>query len=197
MKQIKLFSGETAHVATVEFHRDRQRVKHLEQPYDRERLQCAALLILAAQRHLGRQATVSDLGCGDGGLLSLIQGHVEDCWGYDFTPANAAGWTERRVRAEQLDVFGADRDSVKFGDITATTEVLEHLTDPFAAVRWIGRHSHYLVASSPWDETEGNHNDCHAWAFDREGYRALIEHGGFAILKHLVLGRFQLILGGR
>lgn len=191
--QWKLFDGDVARVSTPEYHRDRARAKHLEEdPISRARLELAAEF---AKEAVGRGAdSLSDLGCGDGGLLSLVQGFVT-AWGYDFTPANAEGWSERKVNAELLDVFGTDADWVEFGDITAVTEVLEHLTDPFAAVKWIAEHSRFIVASSPWDERPDSFTDCHAWAFDRLGYRRLVEQGGYRVLRHENVGRFQVILG--
>src|SRR5437899_3391065 len=157
MAEWKLFDGDVPHVSTAAFHADRERARHLDQPVHRPRLELAAAMVSAASTlHAGRtgsHATLSDLGCGDGGLLSLAQGGLADAWGYDFAPANAEGWPERGVKAEALDVFGADADRVRFGDITACTEVLEHIADPHGAVRWIGEHSSFIVASSPWNET--------------------------------------------
>jgi hypothetical protein len=199
MAEWKLFDGDVPYVSTAEFHADRERAPHLEQPAHRPRLEHAAGLVLAAVQLVARggaRATVSDLGCGDGGLLSLIQDHTT-AWGYDFAPANVAGWAERGVTAEALDVFGADRDAVKFGDITVMTEVLEHLADPHGVVRWVGEHSPFIVASSPWGERPDWHDECHAWAFDRVGYRALIEQGGYRILRHDPVGQFQVVLGMR
>jgi Methionine biosynthesis protein MetW len=120
MAEWKLFDGDVPHVSTREFHADRPRAPHLEQPQHRPRLERAAEYVLSAADLIGPEATVSDLGCGDGGLLSLIKPIAS--WGYDFAPANAAGWTERGVTATQLDVFGADRDQVEFGDVTCVTE---------------------------------------------------------------------------
>jgi SAM-dependent methyltransferase len=194
--ETKLFTGDRADVSTFEFHEHRERAPHLESPVHRPRLILAGRMVATAA-NLAQPATVSDLGCGDGGLLSLIKPFVTDAWGYDFAPANAAGWTERDVQAEALDVFGADRDKVSFGTITCVTEVLEHLTDPHDAVRWIGQNSRFIVASSPWDEGPEWADECHAWAWDRPGYRALIEQGGFRILHHQDAGRFQVILGMR
>jgi SAM-dependent methyltransferase len=148
--------------------------------------------------HQVRLGSVSDFGCGDGGLLYLLESSYGiDCWGYDFAPANVAGWTERGVTAQQADVFGADRDLVKFGDLTVVTEVLEHIADPHGAVRWIGENSKWIVASSPMTEGPWGHDECHAWAWDPAGYRVLIEQGGFQIIEHNGLGPFQLILGRR
>lgn len=190
------FFDDVAHVSTFEFHEHRERAAHLEQPIHRPRLAKAAELVFDAAGSLDAgNATVSDLGCGDGGLLSVVQRHVDEAWGYDFAPANVAGWAERGVKAEQVDAFGESRDQVRFGAITVVTEVLEHLADPHGSVRWIGENSPFIVASSPHDEGPWWHDECHAWAFDRDGYRALIEQGGYRILRHEDAGRFQVILG--
>jgi hypothetical protein len=199
----KLFDGDVPRMSTAEFHRDRERAPHLEQEVHRPRLYKAAELVEASAA-MYRQAhpewrdpyPVSDLGCGDGGLLSLLA--VDPwtvAWGYDFQPSNVVGWAERGVRAELLDAFGADRGRVQFGCTAVVTEVLEHVADPFEVVRWIGRRTHYIVASSPWDESPDSHDACHAWAFDQDGYRGLLEQGGFEVLRHETLGRFQVVLG--
>jgi hypothetical protein len=193
----KLFPGKVAHVSTPEFHEHRERAAHLEQEGHRPRLIKAAEFVEQAQAVDQSRLSVSDLGCGDGGLLELLKARQWPAWGYDFAPANEAGWQERGVDASRLDVFGADRDKVRFGDIAVVTEVLEHLSDPFEAVRWIGLHSSWIVASSPHDETGKWHDECHAWAFDVQGYRALISGGGFQLVRHEIVGRFQLILGRR
>lgn len=195
MTEWRLFDGDVPHVSTAEFHADRARATHLEQPNHRPRLEMAAALVRIAASRIGPSATVSDLGCGDGGLLSLMGGI--EAWGYDFCPANAVGWPERGVKAQPLDVFGADRDRVRFGNVTCVTEVLEHLADPHGAVRWIGEHSEAIVASSPWNERPDSHDECHAWAFDLAGYRALIEQGGFTVTRHVQVLQFQVILGWR
>lgn len=194
--------GETPHVSTPEFHQHRDRAPHLEQPVHQPRLHRACEFAIHAMQNLAEQAdrpiSLSDLGCGDGGLLSLLRGVVGlTSWGYDFQPSNEAGWIERGVTAERADVFGEDRPLVSLGDISVTTEVLEHLADPHEAVRWIGTRSDYLVASSPWNETPESHDECHAWGFDQDGYRALIEQGGFTVVRHETVGQFQVILGER
>lgn len=188
----KLFDGATSPVSTAAFHAHRDRADHLASPVHRPRLLKAAEFVRLAAAQCD-DPSVSDLGCGDGGLLSLLSGEVE-AWGYDFCPANAAGWAERGVKAEQADVFGADRRRVRFGSITVVTEVLEHLTDPAGAVAWIREHSRFLVASSPWVETDLRHDECHAWAFDVAGYRELVTGAGFRVGRHAQVGGFQVVL---
>lgn len=189
-------------VSTAEFHADRARAPHLEQAGHQPRLLAAAALVDEAVE-LARPAgaamiSVADLGCGDGGLLQLVAKLRDVCvWGYDFQPSNEVGWKERGVDGRAADVFGADRDAVVFGDVAVMTEVLEHVADPHAVVRWVGQYARYLIASSPWVETDEQHDECHAWAWDFAGYADLIRQGGFRLLRHLPVGPFQLVLAVR
>jgi hypothetical protein len=188
----KLFDGDTAYVSTSEFHAGRERAPHLEQPGHRDRLHAAAGLVRSCAAPQRRYA---DLGCGDGGLLSLCQHVFERAWGYDFQPSNAPGWAERGVTAEQLDVFGKDWNRVNLGHVVSCTEVLEHLTDPHGALRQV--HStwpvEYLVCSSPVNEHAGAHDECHAWAWDYDGYEQLVTGAGFRLIEHVLTGSYQLI----
>lgn len=205
MGEWKLFEGEIPHVSTFEFHEHRDRAPHVDQPGHRPRLERARDLVVQAVDELipagsfdGTLLNVSDLGCGDGGLLQLLA--ADDrirAYGYDFQPSNAAGWAERGVEAALADVFGADRKSVDVGRIAIVTEVLEHLADPHGVVRWIGEDADFIVASSPWQERSARHDECHAWAWDLAGYQALIRQGGYEIEVHDRVGPFQLILGRR
>lgn len=192
--QWRLFGTDIPYVSTFAFHEHRDRAPHLDQPDHQPRLFLAASLVVHAAELLG-SATVSDLGCGDGGLLSLLAGEesVTRAWGYDFAPANAAGWAERRVEAYPVDVFG-DRNRVRFGDIAVMTEVLEHVADPHGSLRWAGENARYVVASSPRFETPENHAPEHAWAWDTDGYGELFRQAGLRVLRHEVTGLFQVVL---
>lgn len=199
MAEWKLFVGDVPPVSTASFHAGRERAPHLEQPQHRERLLAAAGMVrrrVADALPLAERGllTFSDLGCGDGGLLSLVQDQFAEAWGYDFCPANAAGWAERGVRAELLDAFGEGQAQVRFGSVIAMTEVLEHLADPPAALRWARANSSALICSSPHNENDRHHDPEHAWAWDLEGYAKLVTDAGWEILAHEACPpRFQLI----
>ena len=186
MTEWRLFDGDNPDVSTFAFHEHRPRAPHLEQPDHCSRLHKTAELI----RHLA-PASVVDLGCGDGGLLSLIKDIPS--WGYDFQPANAQGWADRGVTAEERDVF-TTRGPLRWGQVAVLTEVLEHLADPHGVVEWVSHHTTWVVASSPKDETAERHGDCHAWAWDLDGYRSLFEPH-FHVASHTTADWSQIIVG--
>lgn len=199
MAEWKLFDANVAEVSTFEFHKDRERAPHLEQWVHQGRLQLAADFVReAVDRVEGRvtaPATVIDLGCGDGGLLSLISRLPwTNAYGFDFQPSNAQGWQERNVTAMALD-FVSDFELVASADVYVMTEVLEHLTDPHLMVRKIRAKGDrvQLVASSPYTEDYNSHDACHAWAWDMDGYKALMVNAGFNVVRHETTGMFQVI----
>lgn len=204
MTEYRFFEGDTAYVSTAAFHADRERAPHLEQGPHQWRLHTAASFVGIAQGLLGHPATVSDLGCGDGGLLSVLATSdyaLMGAWGYDFAPANVAGWAERGVTASALDVFGDDWDGVKLGNIVVMTEVIEHLTDPHGTLRKLRAArvrdvAQYLVCSSPWTETDQSHCGEHAWAWDVEGYIKLLTDAGWTVQRHVTDSMFQVVLAG-
>ena len=194
----KLFDGDIAGVSTRVYHKDRERARHLEQPGHRERLIRAAAYCVEAEemaaRDRGKPVTFSDLGCGDGGLLSLVHGTFARAWGYDFCPANLAGCRERGVWASDLDVFGDDWRGAEVGTVCAMTEVLEHLTDPHQALKWVRNKAVMLVCSSPFSETDRTHAPEHAWAWDELGYEAMLRGAGWEPVRHSTMGSTQLVL---
>lgn len=185
MAEYRFFDdGTVPYVSTAEFHADRDRAPHLEQPMHRGRLEKVAQCI----RQLHPRSIV-DLGCGDGGLLSLLRDIPS--YGYDFQPTNIKGWNDRQVTARALD-FVMESDKITWGELTVMTEVLEHLADPHTAVALVSRNSKYIVASSPHSETPEHHAEEHAWGWDMEGYQALF-NPHWMVLQHFKLDWCQIL----
>ncbi len=167
----------------------RDHVPHLEQPGHRDRLMQTATFVAQVAFSHGLR-TVVDLGAGDGGLLSLLGPNLT-AWGYDLTPANLQAAKERGVDVRLGDVVDGD---VEWGQIAVCTEVLEHLVDPDGFLRKVIANVSALVCSSPKDEHIGHAYEFHTWAWDLEGYRALIERNGFRILRQRTVHSFQVLL---
>ena len=95
------------------------------------------------------------------------------------------------------DVFnaGVDRAQVELGDLVVMTEVLEHVEDPAAVLGWLRDEGiSYVVASSPYTETEHEHSPEHAWAWDTDGYVDLMRAAGRQVVKQALVGRYQVAL---
>lgn len=187
MAEYRFFDeGTMPYVSTLDFHKYRVRASHLEDPAHRGRLARVAHIIRSLHA-----TSVVDLGCGDGGLLSMLSGI--DAWGYDFQPSNVAGWLERGVEAEQKDVLypGAD---IRWGEVAVMTEVLEHIADPHGVVEWAAKHSKFIVASSPHSETPQHHAEEHAWGWDMPGYVAMFAPH-WEVISHETLAWCQILLG--
>lgn len=188
MSEWQLFEpGTIPECTTPEWYLDRERAPHLEQAPHRGRLHMTAQLVREAN-----PVSVVDLGAGDGGLLSLIPD--VPAWGYDLCPANLDGAKARGVDVRLGDVVAGD---IEWAELAVATEMLEHLVDPHGFVRRIAEHSHWIVASSPWVETDVDHYEFHVWAWDTNGYRALIEQAGFEVVAHKQDQFFQVIMGIR
>lgn len=193
MTEWKLFEGDTAYVSTAEYHKDRERAMHLEDPNHKDRLQKAYEFIIRAVSQFPatrlNPASVVDLGCGDGGLLQLLRLGMHAniiARGYDFAPANVDGSASRGLsNVQYLDLFPAVGNPVNSKvmemrlDVVNMTEVIEHMSRPHQVLAFLAPRTKWLVASSPWNETDTNHADCHAWAWDARGYYRLLDEAGF------------------
>jgi 2-polyprenyl-3-methyl-5-hydroxy-6-metoxy-1,4-benzoquinol methylase len=210
MGEWKLFpDGTIPEYTTAAWYAGRERAPHLEQGGGHtERLhETAAQVHVAACTRFDLPPTVSDLGAGDGGLLSLLNmDQIVAAWGYDLQQTNVHGArSEREVDVQYGDViegwteprFTRGRVPIRWGQISVATEMLEHLVDPHGFVRTIGQHSKVLVASSPWLERPGSAYEFHTWAWDQDGYRALLEQGGFQVVRQQICGGFQVLTGVR
>jgi SAM-dependent methyltransferase len=184
--------GAVPEYTTAEWYVGRESAPHLEQDGHRDRLmQTAAFVAQAAfGYHL---VTVVDLGCGDGGLLSLLGSGLK-AWGYDLSPANVEASKDRGVDVRYADVLAGEVD---WGDIAVATEMLEHLVDPHAFVSRIAEHARVLVCSSPADERPGRAYEFHTWCWDELGYRQMVERAGFIVKAYRRVNRFQVMMAVR
>lgn len=175
-------------VSTFEFHEHRERAPHLEQGAHRARLEMAEVLIadyFLNHKHNEGSNTVVDLGCGDGGLMQLVEAKQSPrtvIIGYDFQPTNLEGWKERHVAGLPKN-FIEKWSQIPEANLYVLTEVLEHLEEPHRAVQRVADRGAALVASSPLFEHEGSIDGCHNWAWDREGYIKMIEGSGFQVVR--------------
>jgi SAM-dependent methyltransferase len=198
MKEYRRFAPGESSVSTFAYHEDRPRAPHLEQWNHKWRLETAASFVQFLIKMLepdGKTSSVVDLGCGDGGLLSLVRRipGVSSVFGVDFHPASADGWVERQVPAMPLN-FIEHWDRVPFADIYTATEVLEHLEEPYDLLRKIRARNGAIVCSSPHDEGPGNIDASHNWAWDIEGYTRMLDSCGFDVLLSKADSRFQVHL---
>ncbi len=196
MTEWQLFEpGTVPEYTTPAWYEGRARAPHLEEGAHRDRLLLAADMVRDAVDRFGVRSVV-DLGCGDGGLLSLLQETSFErdvpMWGYDLQRSNVnPAVLERNVDVRYGD---AVHGQVEWGDLAVCTEFLEHLVTPHDFLSWVYSHSRVLVASSPFTETGQSHYEFHTWAWDVPGYRALIEHAGYEVVRHETTSMFQVIL---
>lgn len=174
-----------------EWWRDREHCDHLGSPTGAHvaRLKAAERHARIAALAAGKgndAAPVCDLGAGDGALLSLLPASLrEKSWGYDIIRADVQYANEARgvdvalanIQTELFDDVGG----VQLAPVVVLTEVLEHQRDPhgFLAALAARPEVRFMVASSPRNETEEQHEWNHAWVWDTEGYRAMFVAAGF------------------
>ena len=192
MNEYRFFpEGTIPEWATPEWYATREHAPHVDQEWHRPRLLMAAAMVADIAFRGGLQ--VVDLGAGDGGLLSLLPAQIVR-WGYDLQPENVAAAAKRGEDVQLVDVLN---DPIKWGQVAVCTEMLEHLVDPHAFVRTVAEHCPFIVASSPWCETPANHYEFHLWGWDFEGYRALLEQGGYFPLLQQQWSMFQVVAAVR
>lgn len=191
--EYKLFESDVAPFTDDEFYRDREAAHHMEQGGHRERLLKALEFAFVAKDHFYCQ-TFSDLGCGDGGWVQTATQHGLTAWGYDMQPSNVEYGQNIRGADIRLTNFETDAD-IKYGDCVVITEVLEHVSDPHGILRDLP--AEVVIASSPFHETADAHYEFHNWAWDEEGYAAMLVGAGFEVVRHENVWLNQVILGVR
>jgi hypothetical protein len=180
--EYRLFPENTVpEFTTLEFFERHPRIAHEHQAGFEERTELATreVIDLVQSRRL---ASVVDLGCDDGELLSRVRDELPhlELRGYTAGAQSAEFARERGLDVRRTDFLTAD---IEWGDVTVMTEVLEHLLDPHSFLKRV--ESPYLVASSPSAETDEWHYEHHAWAWDVAGYRVLLEDAGWHVLELL------------
>lgn len=73
-------------------------------------------------------------------------------------------------------------------DVVVLTEILEHVEDPDAVLRSAREAGKALVVSSPIDETFSVGNHEHLWAWDKAGYREMLEATGWSPVAYTEIG---------
>jgi methyltransferase family protein len=193
----RLYGDEIPECATAEWYRERDAAPHLEQEGHRERLLLTAEMVEDAVRRPGIVSDICDLGAGDGGLLQAVRerGIRLPAWGYDLQPTNVKAAIDRGVNVQLADF---DIDPVRWADVVVASEVIEHLPDPHAFIRWVAASpARFFVATSPYTETPGNAYEHHLWAWDLVGYRQLLEQAGWVVLRQETAWISQILLCGR
>lgn len=127
-----------------------------------------------------RPDSITDLGCGDGSLLAELADLDVPAWGYDLGAGNLEVGTSRGVDVRYGDIL--DPTGLELGELVVACEVVEHLLDPHRWLRVLP--ATLLVLSSPAAETSDWHYEHHAWAWDEQGYRALVRGTGWRALNH-------------
>jgi 2-polyprenyl-3-methyl-5-hydroxy-6-metoxy-1,4-benzoquinol methylase len=173
---------------------DTPNCNHLDNRVHRARLEAAARWAQSAAFIMDTSVIV-DLGAGDGGLLSLLpEPYRSESYGYEIIADSVLyASTVRGVNVQHRDVL---RDWINHDGVCVATEMLEHLEDPHAFLRLLAHEAgpRHLIASSPHSETvDGHHEWNHAWAWDRDGYRAMFEETGWTIERHEDVEWSQLV----
>jgi len=182
--------------STQKFHNDREAAPHIDQyGMHRDRLLVAAEFVKKAVLDY-KLGTVSDICCGDGGLLHYLKPFFKEyeveAWGYDFQPENVKDAQFKRG----VDVVFADavNDNVQLGELTICTEALEHLYEPHEFLQKISKQSEVIVISSPNGETPEAHYMYHLWGWSEPAYRKLAEQAGYTVVAHENSSIFQILM---
>lgn len=182
MTEWRLFpEGTIPHFTTTEFFAAHPWVPPGHQIGHAERIAMVLDAVTGLLHQHPEIASVSDIGCGDGSFLQQLgQRHGLKAWGYDAGLGNV-----EVAHAAGLDVRRADilRDPLEYGQLVTITEVIEHLADPHAYVRALP--PGWLIATSPSGEDDRWHYGHHAWAWDLDGYRTLLEDAGWVVVSQL------------
>lgn len=183
--------GTTPEFTTPGWYRPRDAAPHIDQAGHSERLRVTAdvTAALISQQPI---RDLADVGCGDGGFMTLLgnRGVSIPMRGADLAAANV---TAARLRGHDASL--ADWvTSPPTGDLVTCLEVLEHLTDPHGYARELAGRFSWLVASSPFNETPDSHYPYHAWAWDLDGYKDMLTAAGWQLVSQRTSWICQIVV---
>lgn len=122
---------------------------------------------------------ILDVGVGCGAFVEACREIGVDCLGYDCNPA-AVRWLRDRELWGQL--RSGAYQTVTFWD------ALEHLEDPWSALRCAGRAALVSVplesSGEAWLGSKHFRKDEHRWYWSRNGFERFAESCGFVVRKH-------------
>ena len=133
------------------------------------------------------EATISDWGAGNGGLLHEFKKLTLDAWGYDMSPL-AVAWGRGRygVDLTELDVT-EHRPARRAGNVVVLTEFLEHLENPHQLVSHIHRlykDAQFIVASCPGFEDPRKPYEYHLWCWHGSSFADMFTRIGWKVQRH-------------
>lgn len=130
-----------------------------------------------------KPSTVCDPACGDASLLQAAHMLHPFQMAYlgDISRPNIenlrVAFPYRTNIADATDTL----DSIPKVDLVVLTEFLEHVPDPDSILRLARSKAAMLVASSLLSEPADSDNAEHLWAWDAEGYQAMLKNTGWKI----------------
>lgn len=184
--------------STQEFHNDRESAPHIEQHgMQRDRLVAAADYVKKHVKNLNIK-TVTDICCGDGGLLDYLSDFFDEhdvkAWGYDFQPSNV----EHAQKVRGVDVRFADvvEDELELGELVILTECLEHFYKPHEFLQKLAKRGvQVIVASSPDGEVPEAHYELHTWGWSQPAYENLFKQADYHVIEKSTSTIFQIQVG--
>lgn len=126
--------------------------------------------------------TVTDLGCGDGGLLSMIYKPNIEFIGYDLAEKNINHAREQFADKANVQFVYSDfiTEQVNQTDVAICCETLEHLVNPKKLLKELP--CTYLIASVPMNENKDIHGKHHLWAWTEQEFRKMIKNCGYKLI---------------
>lgn len=138
---------------------------------------------------------ITDLGCGDGGLLDLIYKDDISYNGIDLSEANIEYAKDKWFDYENIDFLYEDFTTYNIieNELIVCCETLEHLVNPKRLLKSL--YCNYLIASVPMNESINRHGKHHLWAWNEQEFRKTIQDCGFKIMHTArVNERTQIVL---